>query len=155
MSDEQTMPEVIYAEATRDGNVYSPATGILETMKATEVQTKRFATPYLRCDIDPADAVVVSRKWCDDLGNQERADEAHINSLLIQREQADLRYTEARATIATLTAERDALREAVIRFTDAYHGHKDCSHHAKGIDSFIDANRLRTLAAQLKEQDDE
>jgi len=55
--------------------------------------------PYLRCDIAPADAVVVSRKWCDDLGNQEQQDEATILSLHARIAELEARKHELRAML--------------------------------------------------------
>ena len=87
MSDEQKMPEVIYA-------------GILD---ASEMSSPFNSSdkPYLRCpdNIDPKKAIVASEDLCKRLCDIDR---------------------ERDSRIATLTAERDALVEAVLD-----HGHAD------------------------------
>ena len=92
MSDEQTMPDVIYAN--KDQDCYRQGKWQdCEWAYMPNDFTLIGATPYLRCpdNIDPEDAVVVSKQLCEDIGDDQRDSEA---------------------TIATLTAERDELVEA-------------------------------------------
>ena len=96
MSDEQTMPEVIYA--SKGPTAYNQwQTDDYDVMP--DPTTLIGATPYLRCDIDPDDAVVVSRNVMD------KAKDI-INNV----------NPELTATIATLTAERDAERASAMAF---------------------------------------
>ena len=88
MSDEQKMPEVIYAGILDASEMSSPFNGSDK--------------PYLRCDIEPEDAVVVSREYLAEM----QAKVARLTSRGIEN---------MHHTIATLTAERDALRELIRR----------------------------------------
>ena len=115
MSDEQTMPEVIYA-------------GILD---ASEMSSPFNSSdkPYLRCpdNIDPDDAVVVSKQLCEDIGDDQRDTES---------------------TIATLTAEREKVRE-LVKAVEAMYLSDSPAIAAERHDVVV------ALAAQLKEQDNE
>ena len=130
MSDEQTMPDVIYAN--KDQDCYRQGKWQdCEWAYMPNDFTLIGATPYLRCpdNIDPEDAVVVSKQLCEDIGDDQRDSEA---------------------TIATLTAERDALRAKVrecLNECRIFHG------DSMDIDQYM-TDDLAALA-QLKEQADD
>lgn len=132
MSDEHTMPEVIYAGILDACEMSSPFNG-------SDI-------PYLRCDIDPADAVVVS------------------GAILGERAVQEQMYLDR---IATLTAERDAQDAKVRELVEAWEQHdKACGDLSGAMESDLDYydlirrvdqthEQMNTLAAQLKEQNDE
>ena len=120
MSDEQTMPDVIYARPAGNG------CGWWYPQDDDD-------TPYLRCpdNIDPADAVVVKR---------------------VAVEKMRVGILEKGTTIATLTAERDALRGDVQAAIDTIK-----QNQANPTDKYVDQrtmyllDRLTTALAQLKQ----
>jgi hypothetical protein len=137
MSDEQTMPSVIYASDSSCDMMYG------KWWRSKELD---HYTPYLRCDIDPDDAVVVSKA-------HEDMDALSIAYMKGKRRGQAL----SRATIATLTAERDArdkqVRELVeealaLRTIRLTKGTEYC-------EVFDQCSLVEALAAQLKEQDDD
>ena len=141
MSDEQTMPNVVYAYRSDLGSIYY----------GQKDEWGR-ATPYLRCDIDPDDAVVVDGRYCVSQKSEGRN--------LIVRWGKDI------DTIATLTAERDARDKQVRELVEALEDMEDQSITVdeEGEDRCTQCGWYAyihepacvfALAAQLKEQDDE
>ena len=126
MSDGQNMPDVIYANKDQDCYREGKWQDFPWAYMPNDF-TLIDAPSYPRCDIDPADAVVVSKQLGEDIGDDQRDSEA---------------------TIATLTAERDALVEALKKIA-AYGFDGVCPY---GCDT---PDIARTALAQLKEQDDE
>ena len=138
MSDEQKMPEVIYANKGQDCYRQGKWQGCGWAYMPNDF-TLIWATPYLRCDIDPDDAVVVKRNVMD------KAKDI-INNV----------NPELAATIATLTAERDALVEAVEKAIAAWESHNfDGTPEAVAMERAMGRCEVIITQLQLKEQDDE
>ena len=104
MSDEPKMPDVIYAR---------PAVKWIRLVVSPDDDD----TPYLRCDIDPDDAVVVKR--------------AAVEKMRVG-------ILEKGTTIAALQAKHDALCEAVKHIDEVYCMNVDGQTLADAIDSALE-----------------
>ena len=128
MSDEQKMPDVIYASDSSCDMMYG------KWWRSKELDHYQ---AYLRCPdhIDPKKAMVVSEDLCKRLCDIDRERDEHL---------------------ATLTAERDALVEAASQLRQAQRDYMaDRGNDAKGKIVGQKAKALDATLAQLKEQDDE